>query len=175
MGTCLGSQNEFAKYDYYNTLTFFQNSCKLVARVVDIYDGDTCTVIVKYYNRYIKVVVRLYGIDTCEIKSQSEVNKLLAYQSRERLYELVTNKKLVDKMCTRTEIRKLLNESVYLVTLETYGLDKYGRLLVTMYKLDVSKNSFSDILLSEKLAYKYYGRTKLSEKEQSQLLNRYTM
>ena len=179
--------DDFNKYNYYNCETIFKSGYKTVGRVVDIYDGDTLTVIIHYSGKYIKYPVRLSGIDTCEIKSKNNENKELAYKARHRLYNLITNKKLDNYECKREEIRKILNEDVYLVSLDISGLDKYGRLLAEVSKynnnskqniLDVinsirinNKNNnfiktFSDILLDEKLAYSYNGKTKKSEDEQ---------
>ncbi len=174
--------DDFKKYNYYNCETLFQSGYKTIARVVDIYDGDTCTVIIYYSSKYIKYNVRLYGIDTCELKSKKDKNKEFAYKARHRLYNLITNKNLEFYECKRTEIRKILNEDVYLVNLDILSLDKYGRLLANVWKYDdnskqnicnlISLNkrnddkTFSDILLEEKLAYAYDGTTKKPEDEQ---------
>lgn len=180
------SLDDFKKYNYNNCETIFQSGYKTIGRVVDIYDGDTCSVIIYYGGKYLKYPVRLHGIDTCEIKSKNNENKELAYKARHRLYNLITNKQLDDYKCKRTEIRKILNDDVYLVSLDISGLDKYGRLLANITKYnDFNKQNilnlinsiksnkkndkiktFSDILLEEKLAYAYDGKTKKTEDEQ---------
>ena len=189
MGNSINKFNldDFKKYNYDNCKFIFQEGYKTIGRVVDIYDGDTCTVIIYYGGEYIKYPVRLFGIDTCEIKSKNEKNNELAYQARHKIYNLITSKQLDDYKCKRTEIRKILNEDVYLVVLDIAGLDKYGRLLADMFKYDNNnkqnilnvmnlfksneKNNnkiktFSKILLEEKLAYAYDGKTKKTENEQ---------
>ena len=50
-----------------------------------------------------------------------------------------------------------------------HDFDKYGRLLLDLY-LDKDEKSISDVLLEEKLAYVYNGKTKLNEDEQLNLL-----
>jgi endonuclease YncB( thermonuclease family) len=45
-------------------------------------------------------------------------------------------------------------------------MDKYGRVLAKVYTSPNDTDSFSDVLVKESLAYAYYGETKLSEKEQ---------
>jgi endonuclease YncB( thermonuclease family) len=153
--------NNFDNHTFENTQPIFTN-INTTVRVVDIYDGDTCTVVIKYNDEYFKHSVRLCGIDTCEMKSKDTVNKTNAMLARNRLYELVTNSKLETKKTnyTRNEIRKLLNSNVYLCYIKIKSLDKYGRFLANMYSDDKSVESFSDTMLKEKLAYSYDGGTK---------------
>ena len=155
--------NSFDNYNYENTQCLFTN-INTIVRVIDIYDGDTCTVVIKFNDQYFKHTVRLCGIDSCEIKGKEEENKQNAYLARDRLYELITNTKLEAKKnlkCyTRNEIRKLLNSNVYLCYLKIKCLDKYGRFLANIYSDENSNESFSEILLKEHLAYKYDGGTK---------------
>ena len=66
-------------------------------------------------------------------------------------------------------------EGMYFVWVECLDFDKYGRLLANVYNLNTeikSDNSFSSILLKEKLAYVYNGDTKLTEEEQVECLNK---
>lgn len=156
--------NPFENYTFENTQPIFTN-VNTTVRVVDIYDGDTCTVVIKFDNNYFKHPVRLCGIDTCEMKSKDDSNKNNAINARNRLYELVTKCKLEpknnsSKSHTRNEIRKFLNSNVYLCHLKIKSLDKYGRFLANMYCDENSTESFSDIMLKEHLAYNYDGGTK---------------
>lgn len=156
--------NPFENYTFENTQPIFTN-VNTTVRVVDIYDGDTCTVVIKFNNEFFKHTVRLCGIDTCEMKSKDDNNKNNAINARNRLYELVTKCKLEpkngsSKNYSRNEIRKLLNSNVYLCHLKIKSLDKYGRFLANMYCDENSTESFSDIMLKEHLAYNYDGGTK---------------
>jgi endonuclease YncB( thermonuclease family) len=156
--------NNFDNHTFENTQPIFTNMNTTV-RVVDIYDGDTCTVVIKLHDEYFKHSVRLCGIDTCEMKSKDDVNKMNAVKARNRLYELVTKTQLQQESSkksgyTRNEIRKLLNANVYLCYLKIKSLDKYGRFLANMYNDEKSVESFSDTMLKEKLAYSYDGGTK---------------
>ena len=54
--------------------------------------------------------------------------------------------------------------------IECVDFDKYGRLLTNVFLNKEDDKSISDILLEEKLAYKYNGDTKLTEEEQIKLL-----
>jgi endonuclease YncB( thermonuclease family) len=167
----LNTQNHFENFKdktFDNCNSLFEKGYRSVCRVVDIYDGDTCTVILYYNLEYIKFSVRLNGIDTCEIKSKNNTNKNSAYLARNRLFNLITNKTLDKIDCKRKEIRQILNDNVYLIKIDVHGFDKYGRLLADLY--DFNGNNFSKILIEEKLAYVYDGKTKLSEKEQSDII-----
>lgn len=172
--------NDFTKYNYDNCETLFKSGYQTIGRVVDIYDGDTFTVIIEFQKKYIKYPVRLYGIDTCEMKSKDKDSKELAYKARELLYNLITDDKLDDYKCKRTDIRQKLNDKIYLVRLDIIGLEKYGRLLAKVYKYNNTKQNFfsinfknnegeafkefSNILLKNNLAYIYDGKTKNPEK-----------
>ena len=107
------------------------------------------------------------GIDTCEIKSKNDENKKHALLARNRLFNLITNQTLDKYDCKRLDIRKILNSNVYLVKIDISGFDKYGRLLADLY--DFNDKNLSKILIEEKLAYEYDGKTKLSEEKQINL------
>jgi endonuclease YncB( thermonuclease family) len=176
---------EFSQWTYTNTGHLFEN-LETYVRVVNVYDGDTCTVIFKVGQAYYKHNIRLFGIDTCEIRSKNEEQKQKALQAKNRLIELVSGTKLVPNY-TKKQLLELLNSQVYLVFAKIHGLDKYGRLLCELYSANnlsannLSANnlpannlpannlpannlpankSFSDILLAENLAYAYGGGTK---------------
>ena len=166
--TICKSKSTLEQYNIHNTNEFTLNNIFTEARVIDIYDGDTCTIIIKFNNIYNKFTVRLNGIDTCEMKAKSAENKKKAYLARDRLLNLVTNIPQQNDSLPRKTVRDLLNREVYLINICITGTDKYGRLLGDLYSLnDVAKTvSFSSILLTEKLAYAYDGKTKKSEIEQ---------
>jgi endonuclease YncB( thermonuclease family) len=151
-----------------NTPLFSFNGVNGMSRVVDITDGDTIKAIINFKDEYYKIIVRLNNIDTCETKSKSEENKILGINAKKRLYNLITNKTIESN--DKKIIKKELNENCYLIYLKCYEFDKYGRVLGDIYKNDVDDVSFSSILINEKLAYIYGGKTKLTEKEQIELL-----
>ena len=163
----------FKNYDNKTTPHFSLNGQKLWGRVVNVYDGDTLTIVLSVFNGIYKFSVRMNGIDTCEVKSKNDKNKELACFARSRLLSLITCKD-VSETCVlndRKKINNFLNKSTYFVWVECLEFDKYGRLLANIYIDDNSKESFSSILLNEKLAYEYKGDTKLNEEEQVNYLN----
>jgi endonuclease YncB( thermonuclease family) len=162
----------WTEHNYSNTQSFSLQNLECYCRVVKIYDGDTITVIIHVFNCFYKFSVRLLGIDTCEIKSNNEVNKTLAIKARKRLFELISNVDTNDTNYTNIDIDKYLSDNVCLVYIKCNEFDKYGRILCDIYKNEDKERTFSEILLDEKLAYSYDGKKKLSEEEQLELLSK---
>jgi endonuclease YncB( thermonuclease family) len=155
--------NAFAPYGSQTKDFSLKGKC-IPARVVSIYDGDTCKVVVNLFDSFYRFTIRLKGIDCCEIKSKTEANHAMAVKARDRLFQLVVK----NEQCTWNPAYLDLN--VCLVTLQCYDTDKYGRTLAEVYPFESMGPGFSKILLREKLAYEYNGDTKLSESQQLQLL-----
>ena len=59
------------EFKYFNNDTpiFTMNGMKTFARVVNVIDGDTLSLVIPLFDKYFKFSVRIYGIDTCEIHS----------------------------------------------------------------------------------------------------------
>lgn len=156
---------ELSKYNFENTEEFSLNNLITEARIVDIYDGDTCTCIIPFNNSYYKFNIRLEGIDTFEMKSKDDKQKKLALEAKRRLCCLISNDlDSIDINITRKELRKLLNEKCYIIKLKCGEFDKYGRLLAYLFdnKCDCQNDeeSYNYCLIKEKLAYAYDGGTK---------------
>jgi endonuclease YncB( thermonuclease family) len=151
-----------------NTPVFSFNGINGMSRVVDITDGDTIKAIINFKDSYYKIIVRLNNIDTCETKSKCEENKNLGIEAKKRLYNLITNKTIDTN--DKKQIKQELHNNCYLIYLKCYDFDKYGRVLGDIYQNETDDTSFSSILIKEKLAYVYGGKTKLTEKEQIDLL-----
>lgn len=160
------------KYDI-NTQEFTLSEKFLPGRLVDIIDGDSLVIILPVFNSYYKYHVRVNGIDTCEIKSKNQDNKTLALQARLELLNLITQntQQEYNINITRTDIKRILNESVFLVYLECKDFDKYGRLLADVYTDKTKSIMLSQYLLDKHLAYPYTGATKLKETEQLDIMN----
>jgi micrococcal nuclease len=146
----------FERYTKSNTPYFGFDGHECYARVVDIYDGDTITVVFEYKGDFHKFRVRLANIDTCEMKSSNVQLKEKARRAKEVLTNLVRN---------GDHSEANLNERVFLVYLKCYKFDKYGRLLCDVY-CENREINFSEFLLNEGLAYVYDGGKKRTEEEQ---------
>jgi endonuclease YncB( thermonuclease family) len=142
---------------------------KAYARVTEIYDGDTITIVLNINGSFLKFKCRMMGIDTCEIRSKNVKNKELALKARNRLIHLITGKQ-VDEASKKKEVASFLDDDVYLVWVHCLEFDKYGRALVNVYSSPESIKSYSETLIEERLAYKYEGDTKLTEEQQVSLL-----
>jgi endonuclease YncB( thermonuclease family) len=175
----LSKEYNFKNYDIH-TSEFTLRGSFLPGRLVDIIDGDSLVIILPVFDSYYKYHVRINGIDTCEMKSKNQDNKTLALQARLELLCLITqdtnthtnpNTNQYDINITRTDIKKILNESVFLVYLECKDFDKYGRLLADVYTDHNKSVCLSNYLLDKHLAYVYTGATKLKETEQLDIMN----
>jgi endonuclease YncB( thermonuclease family) len=160
------SKEDFRQYGG-STPELSINGLKSYGRLIDIYDGDTIKVILPTFDSYYKFTIRLNGIDTCEIRSKDKVLHDNALKARDRLFELLTN----NKINTKNDIKNILESDVHLVWVECCNKDKYGRILANIYKDRQTTKSVSEILLEEKLAYKYEGKTKLSNDNIKEELN----
>jgi len=108
--------------------------------VIKVYDGDTITIASKmpYENSPLfRFNVRLNGIDTPEIKSKNENEKILAKKARDSLSQLIMHKN---------------------ITLQNVKNEKYGRILADVFINDINLN---ELLIKERYAVKYDGGTKI--------------
>lgn len=154
------------------TAYFTLDGIKTFARVVDVYDGDTMTLVLQMNGVFLKFKTRMAGIDTCEMRSKNLKIKRLAIQARNRLISLVTRRPYddINVITKKSEVAVMLDEEVYLIWVHCLEFDKYGRLLADCYSSPNSMTSFSTALIHENLAYNYEGDTKLTEEQQIALL-----
>lgn len=107
--------------------------------VIKVYDGDTITIAAKLpyiESPLYRFPVRLNGINTPELKGQSDDEKTAAKHARDALSHLILHKK---------------------VTLRNVQNEKYGRILADIYLDNLCIN---DWLIQERYAVKYDGGTK---------------
>ena len=108
------------------------------AKVVSVYDGDTIKAIFPLNGVFYKWNCRLSGVDTPELRTRNEREKKYGYIVRDKLREQILNQ---------------------VVNVECGELDKYGRLLVTVYKGEQNINQW---LIDNDYAFSYDGGTKQS-------------
>lgn len=144
---------------------FSLNGKKVVAKVVDIYDADTCKIVFELDNKLVKFNCRLVGIDTPEMKPPKsdpnrDAEKKKAKQARNRMVQLCSNVECeINIMYKKKQIKALLDQHTKLVEVRCYDFDKYGRLLIDITDLEDSK-TFNQVLIDEGFAYSYDGGTK---------------
>ena len=144
------------------------NGLKTIGKVVEIYDGDTCKIVLYNHQQFEKYNCRLLGVDTPEMKPsltkenrQDEIRN--AYKCRNRLLQLVTNCTCdIDSILSKKEINQLVDKNTKLISIECFEFDKYGRLLVTLFPNDNDEleESANQILVNEHFAKPYDGGTK---------------
>jgi endonuclease YncB( thermonuclease family) len=136
---------------------------KLQGKIVDIYDGDTCKIVLIYDNKLLKFSCRLLGLDTPEMKPSKtkpdrEKEILDAHKCRNKLLQLTTSCNCdINQILKKTECASLLLENTKIITVECHEFDKYGRLLVELY---VNGDNCNNLLIKEGYAKAYDGGTK---------------
>ena len=116
--------------------------------VIKVYDGDTITLAqtLPYENSPLfRFPVRLLGIDSPELKTKHESEKMYGERSRAALHKLIFEKT---------------------VTLKNVSLEKYGRILADIYYGDIHINKW---LLDNKYAIPYNGDKKREWEEVKKL------
>ena len=121
----------------------------LIGRIVDVYDGDTCTVLFEYNNEIMKYKLRAMGYDCAEMKpKKSDPN-------RDKEKELA--------IAAKNRFIQLIGGSDTIVQVKCLEFDKYGRILGYIYRLneDVeTAKSVNDIMIEEGHGKQYSGGTK---------------
>jgi len=113
-----------------------------LAKIVRVYDGDTCFAIFKLHNEYVKFKIRMEGYDSPEMKpsmenKNREKEKKEAQKAKEELEKHVLNK---------------------VVLLHCGKWDKYGRLLGTIFTTDYI--NINELMIKNGFGYRYDGGTK---------------
>ena len=117
--------------------TFSFSGVEKYARIVKVYDGDTCTILFKWKNQNIKTSCRIIGIDTPELRTKNLKEKELGYKAKEFLEGLIFEEVLKVK----------------------FGKDgKFGRPLVEIFLHN--GRSVADIMISTGHAKPYFGGKK---------------
>jgi endonuclease YncB( thermonuclease family) len=154
-----------------NTKKFTLSGLATYAKVISVYDGDSIKCIIPLFNDYFIFDVRLNGIDTSEIHSNSDFLKHKALEARKMILDNIYTQNDIELNASKREIQDYLYNHNVIVWLKCYDFDKYGRVMVDMYANSESCESLSKILLDTNLAYEYHGDTKLTEEEQEYLFS----
>ena len=142
--------NELKKID--KTVEIFSLNKKIfIGKVVDVYDGDTCKIVINLKNEFVKFNVRMLGYDSPEIRTKNDIEKNFAKISKNILETLILNK--IVKICCS-------------------DFDKYGRLLGSIITIistghEINVNEF---MVDNHFGYSYFGDKK---KEFNELLEYY--
>lgn len=177
------SQLRTKRYNDINEFTM--ENISTWGKIVDIYDGDSCTIVLARLNGELqKFVCRLNGIDTPEMRpplsmEERDTEIMRAYHARNRVVQIATEVNLdINSRIKQKDLRELICNNEKLVWVECSKFDKYGRLLVTIYPEQTehtennnyeeemgfyySKLSVNQRLINEEYAYEYHGGKKRS-------------
>lgn len=167
-------KEKLSKHKYNNTSKFSLKGRKFHGKCVDIYDGDTATFCIFININVYRFNMRLLGIGTPEIRpsnndSDRNNQKLAANYVKNRFLQLIVDSEIdLNKIYSKKEIRKLLENNLRLVTIYCNKFDNYGRCLVKIFRnedeTDDDSKSINNILINEKLACKYEGGVKKNYK-----------
>ena len=116
------------------------------ARIVDIYDGDTCTIVFNYKGDLIKYKARCFGYDSAEMKP------LKSIKNRDEVIKSAKDAK--------EKFKDLTKWDTMLVFIKFGKFDKYGRILGTVYNND--KLDINEEMIKLGHGYPYDGGTKRS-------------
>lgn len=161
---CLCSSNEsrrLLEVNYKTAPKFSLDGSEHLGVVVDVYDGDTCTIAMMFHGEVLSFRCRLLGLDTPELKGAATKDSALL--ARNALINMVSSQTLIDINASREDVRKHLGDFKKLMRVECGDWDKYGRLLVTMYPNDGNRRALScnQRLLDGGYAKPYDGGTKI--------------
>lgn len=168
MGSCYSFvnniilDNELKKLD--DTIELFDlKGMEYNAKVVDVYDGDTCTIVIRLNNNWTKFKLRALGYDTPEMKPSKDINNRdelinMAIKSRNYYTSRITNCDIdLAKHYNKKEMKELLKNNTKLVKVKSYGWDKYGRFLGEIF---VDQVNINEEMIDKQYAYRYDGGTK---------------
>ena len=149
MGNKNSTEKLLYKTDFSDVPFFSFENIITKAKVVDVYDGDTITIVFYHNDIPIKDHFRMYGYDSPEMKpllSLPNRTEHIEYAKRakEKLSELVLNK---------------------IVWIKFMKKEKYGRLMGVVYNdskkfIDNYENSINKFMVDNKFGKEYYGGKK---------------
>ena len=180
---CLNPKLEREKVEFSSRekLEFSFDGFKTTARLFDVHDGDTVTVIADVGLFFDSprpfetlLTLRLVGIVAPEMTSHDAETKRKAEAARCRiveilapdLYDLIPKVNVHENVhehpehLTRIQMRDLLNKRDVSVFVSCGGYDKYGRTLAEISSSDGAP-TVNSILLGEKMVNGYDGRRKV--------------
>lgn len=113
-----------------------------VERLISVYDGDTIRVDIANCTEPLlckNISIRVFGIDTPEIRGKCPSEKRLAKIARNKMREVLKSAKVIELKSTKR--------------------GKYFRIVASVFADDVE---VADLLIEQKLAFRYFGGKKQS-------------
>lgn len=121
-----------------------------LAKVVDIYDGDSCRVVFEH-NRTINMWnIRMVGYDTPEMRPRKDV--------------IDRDQEIAKAKAARDYLKSLIMNEDQLVYVKCQEFDKYGRLLAKIYINQDDTVSVNKMMIDNGHGYPYHGGNKKKAK-----------
>lgn len=149
MGNCIAYYKIKNKYNNDNLELYTLNGIQTKCKIVDVYDGDTCTAIMYINKEFRKYKIRMFGYDSPEIKPRKNI------KNRNKIISDAKDAKsaLISKVSNNDDIK--LNTK--LITIKCYKYDKYGRVLAELFN---NKENINNYMINNNFGYIYHGGTK---------------
>ena len=170
MGNCCGNiymPNHSKLENLQNDIDLFSLDGRTFdAKVVDVYDGDTCSVVISLFDTFTKFRVRCAGYDSPEMKPlKSEENReitiLNACKARNYFAFRTTNCEIdLNIAYSKKDMKSILETNTKVIKIKCEGWDKYGRLLGHFY---VDGKYINEEMIQKNFGYRYYGGTKKTQ------------
>ncbi len=122
-----------------NTSSFSLVGNSSYVKVVEVYDGDTITIVFRFGNKFYHKRCRIYGVDTPELRTKDQKEKEAAIKARDYVKQLLLGK-------------------VIWAAFEKE--DKYGRLLAVLWFDKNDSESIDKKIIRAGFGYEYKGGTK---------------
>lgn len=111
------------------------------AEVLDVYDADTMTLRVDLgMNVFVKEKVRLFGIDTPELRTKDLDEKRAGYEARDYVRNIILGK---------------------VITIKTHKNDKKGKFGRYLVEVMIGSDNLNQLLIDNKHAIAYFGDKKI--------------
>ena len=140
----------------------------LTGKIVELYDADTCKIVLPIFGGIYKFVCRLNGIDTPEMKPRKdkpnrESEIIWAKKARNEFLRLICpdSKCCLSIESKKEDILKELELNRTLVSVKCLEFDKYGRLLVELTPAG-SPCTVNASLVNSNMAVAYDGGSKIA-------------
>ena len=136
---------------------------EFTAKIVDVYDGDTCSIVIYLNNKFTKFKLRCLGYDSPEMKPPKDAENRehlidLAIISRNYFINRVTNISLnLNQHYSKNQIKDMMKENTKLVKVKSHGWDKYGRFLGEIF---IDSININNEMIEKNYGYAYDGGTK---------------
>lgn len=136
-------------------------------RIIDMYDGDSFRIVVHVNGAVAYAMTRLVGIDTAEIKSKSSAAKACATGSRDFALAWALQSDSTTAYASKKDVKAALAETPAIVFVKCLDNDRYGRILIEVFRdrddAEASRNSLNSLMIAKGGAVAYDGGTKGGE------------